>query len=321
MHRRRAQPGDRGGQQQPGRDVQRVAVQRGAQHGRAAAAGRQVHRGHRVGQAGHRGQHHPAGDDLRHPEVCAERGGRAFHQHAGRYHDQQRRRGDQHVPAAAERRVDDLLEFLLLLGDGHGQPVFPAPGDRQAVEPSPARAEQHQVGQQHREHRGQPGAGRDAAGRGDQADQRYPQPDRPAQQDHFAVQRDPARHQCAQAEQCGQVEHVGADDDARADLLLVLGQRADRRGDLRCVGGQRGHHTEQRLGQAQPFPDPLQPGDQQIAGGQAGDRAEAERDDLDGDRHWAAFLPDASRMPTSLPGAPAASLSVLGHQGLGVELP
>ncbi len=285
MHRRRAQPDDRGGQQQPEGHVQRVAVQRGAQHGRAAATRGQVHRGHRVGQAGHRGQHHAAGDDLRHPEVGAQGGGRAFHQHAGRHHDQQRRRPDHDVPAAAVRRVDDLLEFLLLLVDGHSQPVLPAPGNGQAAEPGPARAEQHQVGQQHGERRGQPGAGRDAAGRGDQAHHSYPERDDPAQQHHLAVQRDPARHQGAQAEQRGQVEHVGADDDAGADLLLVRGQRADRRGDLRCVGGQRGQHAEQRLGQAQPFPDPFQPGDEQVAGGQADRRAEAERDDLNGDRH------------------------------------
>ena len=142
------------------------------------------------------------------------------------------------------------------------------------------------------------------------------------------MQRDAPGHHGPQAEQRREVEHVGADDDARADLLLVLGERGDRRGDLRGVRGQRGHHAEQRLGQADPLADPLQAGDQQVAGGQADGRAEAEGEHLDGYRHWAGFLPRADRAPTSLPGSPGLTLPAgssrprpAGYQGLGVELP
>ena len=142
-------------------------------------------------------------------------------------------------------------------------------------QPGPPAPSSDEVGHQDGEHRGEPGARRDDAGRGDQADHGHPQADRPAEENHLAVQRDAARDHSAEAEQGGQVEHVGADDDPRADLVLVQGQGGHRRGDLRCVCRQRGHHTEQRLGQAEPLADPLQPGDQQVAGGQADSRAEA----------------------------------------------
>ena len=151
-----------------------------------------------------------------------------------------------------------------------------------------------------------PAAGRDRAGRGDQADRRHPQGDDPAEDDDPAVQRDAARHHPAETEQGRQVEHVGADDDARADLLLMLGQRRDRRGDLRGVRGQRGHHAQQRLRQPEPLADPLQPGDQQVAGGQADRRGQEEDQELQGHAHvitrgW------GSRGRRSPPGAGARS--------------
>ena len=53
-----------------------------------------------------------------------------FHDHAGQHDHDQGGHGQEHVAAAAVPRVDDLLEFLLLLGDRHGQPALPAAGHR-----------------------------------------------------------------------------------------------------------------------------------------------------------------------------------------------
>ena len=103
------------------------------------------------------------------------------------------------------------------------------------------------------------------------------------------MQRDPAGHHGAEAEQGGQVEHVGADDHPGADLVLVHAQRGYRGGDLRCVPGQRGQHAEQRLGQAESLTDPLQPGHQYIAGAQADGRSGQEDGQVSSGYHG---LPD-----------------------------
>src|SRR5215468_10298550 len=81
---------------------------------------------------------------------------------------------DGDVPAAAVRRVDDLLQLLLLLGDGGGEPGFPPPRQGEALQAGVARAEHGQVGQQDREHRDQPGRGRNQAEHRDQAGHRDP---------------------------------------------------------------------------------------------------------------------------------------------------
>ena len=126
-----------------------------------------------------------------------------------------------------------------------------------------------QVGQQGGEHRDQAGRGRDQAQHRDQAGDRDPDADHAAEEHHPAVQRDAPGDHGAQAEQRGQIEDVRADDDPGADLALVGGERGDGGGDLRCVRRQRGDHAEQGLRQAQPFADPFQPGDQDVAGGEA----------------------------------------------------
>src|SRR5262249_756608 len=107
--------------------------------------------------------------------------------------------------------------------------------------------------------------------------------DRPAEHDNPSVQPDPPRYYGTEAEQGGQVEHVGAEHNARADALLMTGQGAHRSGDLRRVGGQRRHHAEQCLRQSQPGADPLEAGYQALARRQADDSADDEDDYGD---HW-----------------------------------
>ena len=76
----------------------------------------------------------------------------------------------------------------------------------------------------------------------------------------------------AEAQQGSQVEHVRADDDPGAKPRLAAGHRGDRRGDLGRVRRERRDQAEQRLGQAQPLADTLQPGDEQPACCQADHR-------------------------------------------------
>ena len=160
----------------------------------------------------------------------------------------------------------------------------PVPGRRHG-EPGTARPEHDQVGDQGGECGDERHPGRDQAEHHDQADHGHPDPDHPAEQDHLAVQRDPAGHHGAQTEQRGQVEHVGADDYPGANLVLVRGQRGHRGGDFRCVPGQRGQHAEQPLGQAEPLADPFQPDDQYVTGAEADGRRDQEDSELDGNRH------------------------------------
>ena len=58
---------------------------------------------------------------------------------------------------------------------------------------------------------------------------------------------DHARHDSTEAQQRGEVEDVGAEDHTGANLLLVLGDGADSRRDLRRVRSQRGDHAEYNL--------------------------------------------------------------------------
>ena len=57
--------------------------------------------------------------------------------------------------------------------------------------------------------------------------------------DDPAVQFDAPGDDGAQPDQRGQVEHVGAEDHAGADIVLAVGERGHRRGDFGGVGGER----------------------------------------------------------------------------------
>ena len=74
---------------------------------------------------------------------------------------------------------------------------------------------------------------------------------------------------CAQPDQGRQVEHVGAQDHAGADIVLAVCQRGHRRGDFRGVRRQRRDQAQERFRQAEPGAHPFQPDDQDRAGAQA----------------------------------------------------
>ncbi len=219
--------------------------------------------------------------------------GRALHGHAGHHHDHQHGRRGGRIAAPAVPRVDDLAEFLFFLGYGQGEPAFPAPGQRKAPQPFAARAEHDDVRHQGGEHCDQPGGDGDQAEHGDQADRGHPDADHPAEENHVAVQCDAPRDDRAEAEERGQVEHVGADHDPGADLVLVHGKGGHGGGDLRCVCGKGRDHAEQCLGQADPLADPLQPGDQQVAGTEADGDPGHEDQQVNGHWHRVRSLPRA----------------------------
>ena len=140
---------------------------------------------------------------------------------------------------------------------------------------------------------------------------------RPAEDDHLAVQADAAGDDGAQAEQGRQVEHIGSDDDSGAQSLLMTGDRGDGRRDLRCVSRQRGHYAEQRLRQAEPLADPLQPGHQDPANCQADQRTGDEGRNSHGKRHPQILATQLmGRLAPTLGKRPAHMDSCIGHLAL-----
>jgi hypothetical protein len=132
------------------------------------------------------------------------------------------------------------------------------------------------VGRQDQRHQYQADDREQQAGDHPERYEGHPHRHHATQQHDPAVQANPPGGDGAEAEQRGQVEHVGPDDHAGANPLLVPGHRGNRRGDLRGVRGQRGNQTQQGFGQAEELSDPLQPGDEQPARAEANERAEQE---------------------------------------------
>jgi amino acid transporter len=146
------EPGHARRDEQPGHDVDRVAVQGDAQHRRAAAPAGQVHRGHGVRQAGYHGQHQPAGNDVRDPVPVPRRGGRHLHDRARRDHGDQRTGRGHRVAPGPSPGPDRLGQLVLLLVNRRDQPARPPAGQRQALDPGPAHPQHRHVGDEH--HRG-----------------------------------------------------------------------------------------------------------------------------------------------------------------------
>ena len=105
-----------------------------------------------------------------------------------------------------------------------------------------------------------------------------PEPDERLELERLVPRADAARDDGADAEHRREVEGVRADDDPDRDGVLVLEERRDRGRDLRRVGGERGEQAEQRLGQAEPQPDAVEPPREH------GRRDEHQRDG--GDEEW-----------------------------------
>ena len=99
------------------------------------------------------------------------------------------------------------------------------------------------------------------------------------------MQRDPSRHDGAQAEQGGQVEDVRPDHYASPHRLLVVQERGHRGGDLGSVGRQRRRHPEQGFRKPEPFAHSLQAGHEDPARRQANDGADDEGDERKPHRH------------------------------------
>ncbi len=127
----------------------------------------------------------------------------------------------------------------------------------------------HEVGDEHREREQQRGQGRKDADDEQHGDARDPQRDGAAELDHAPVQGDVPGDDAREADQRGDVEDVGAEDDARADAVLVPCERRHRRRDLGRIRRERREHAEQRLGQTQSSADALERGDEQDARAQA----------------------------------------------------
>ena len=79
---------------------------------------------------------------------------------------------------------------------------------------------------------------------------------------------DRAAEQRAEADHRREVEDVRAEDHTDADAVLSLGERRDRRGGLGRVGCERGQQAEQRLRQAEPQADAVEPAREERGRGQ-----------------------------------------------------
>ena len=95
------------------------------------------------------------------------------------------------------------------------------------MQPLAACSQHEQVGDEDYDGEDQAGERRCHAADDQNADQGDGESHGAAEGNDLAVQPDPAGHDCSQAEQRGEVEHVRAEYDARADALLVTGQSAD----------------------------------------------------------------------------------------------
>ena len=210
-------------EQQANGDIEVIAVQGCAQGRGAAAAGGQVDGGDRVGQARHGGQHQAADHDLRYRETVPQRGRGPLHRRAGHDHHQQRQRRHDDILPSSPLRPDGVFKFGLFLGYGRPQPGDPRPGKPEAGKAALGRTQHHRV---HRHRRQREHQARDRGEEAEyygQAHAGHAHGDRPAEDDHLAVQPDAAGDHGAQAQQSGQVEHIRADDDPGAQALLMAG--------------------------------------------------------------------------------------------------
>src|ERR1017187_3672844 len=103
---------DHGGDQQPGQDVECVAVERFAERGRGPAPAGEEDGCDGVGHAGDRGQDNGADDHAGHGPAGAERRGAALHGRAGHHDDGKREDSDGGVSRAALIWVDGVGQFL-----------------------------------------------------------------------------------------------------------------------------------------------------------------------------------------------------------------
>ena len=123
----------------------------------------------------------------------------------------------------------------------------------------------------------------------------------------------------AHSDHRGEVERVRAEHDAEADIALAAEDRRDRGRELRTVGGDRREDPEQRLGEAEPHTDTVEPVGEHRGRDQRHAKGEKEADCGEGDMkrgHGRSIADQTSRHPaTSLPitGAPSpATEAVLG---------
>ena len=206
---------------------------------------------------------------MRHRVPAAEGGGRQLHRRAPPHDRGQRRDGGQAVAPGPRAGPDRLGQLVFLLMNRRDQPASPGGREPQAPHPGRPHPQHRDARAQHRRSQHQPACRRQDAGYHEQAHGSDPDAGDAAQQQHPAVEPDPAGHDRGQPEQCREVEHIRADHDPRADAGLAAGQRGHRGGDLRRISGQRRDQPQPGLGEPGPLGEPLQPGDQQPARGQA----------------------------------------------------
>ena len=165
-------------------------------------------------------------------------------------------------------------------------------------------------------------------------------------EDHdLSVQMDAISDHRSQAEERGEVEDIGTEDNLGANRRLMVHERRDRGSDLRRVSCQCCHHTEQSFGEPESLTDSLQAGDEDPTRDQADNRAHDEGRHGESQRHryWRPFSKRQLRsqvrrdgpvgwtqlthisssapnvdVPTRLPGSPTISVPFAQVLGAGV---
>ncbi len=89
-----------------------------------------------------------------------------------------------------------------------------------------------------------------------------PHGDEATENDNSSVKRNEAGHDCAETQESGQIEDVGANHDARTQCTLVSRNRRYRSSNLGSVGGECRHNSEKGFGKAEPLAHPLQSGNE-----------------------------------------------------------
>jgi len=138
-------------------------------------------------------------------------------------------------------------------------------------------------------------------------EQRDDEADRALERQRLARQPHPSGDQRAQPDHRGEVEAVRADEHADPYVMGALDQRDQGRGDLRPVCGHRRQQPDQRLGEAEPHAEPVEPAGEQPRRTERDRQRDTEDWDCEGGGH--ATPRSARDMPTSLPGSPRADVT------------
>ena len=224
--------------------------------------------------------------------------------------------GTRHPPRAHSRTgqsgyaVATGLQRSVGLVEFGCQPSSKPQSKRQPAEDVRPTSKQHQVGKEYRRKQRHGHPRREPPQHERTRDRSNQKGHRPLQERDLTPEAHATDEQRAHADHCREVEDVGADDDAQANVTRALDHSDDRRGKLRSVRGQRGEKPEQRLGHSEPYSELVQPASAELCRDDRRREGGQEQRNRYWCRHGSPFGSAAHqyRRRPELPGTPAVKL-------------